>query len=88
VVAVVERAGRRWIHLDGIAATESVEIRTARSGPTVSSVLAGPADTGEDVLFAAHAVALPAALREGDHVRFTHAGPRPWARPAEEPVSV
>ncbi|WGY02842.1 hypothetical protein QI633_03575 [Nocardioides sp. QY071] len=87
VVAVVERAGRRWVHLDGIAATESVEIRTTRSGPVVPSVLAGPADAGDDVLFAAHAVALPAALREGDHVRFTHAGPRPWSRPIEERVT-
>jgi ornithine decarboxylase len=81
VVAVLHRAGTRWVYLDAGVFTGLVEtldeairypLATDVPGPTGPCVLAGPTCDSTDVLY--ERVELPVALAEGDQVRFRCAG--------------
>ncbi len=83
VVAVVQRGGERWVHLDagvfsGLVETldEAVRYRITSSvpGPTGPCVLAGPTCDSADVLYQDRPVHLPLSLTEGDEVRLHAAG--------------
>ncbi len=84
VIAVVQRAGRRWVYLDagvftGLLETLDEAIRyrlvtSADGGPTGPAVLAGPTCDSADVLYERTPAELPLALAEGDVVRFQAAG--------------
>ncbi len=83
VVAVLHRAGTRWVYLDAGVFTGLVEtldeaihypLATDVSGPTGPCVLAGPTCDSADVLYEHAMVQLPLALDEGDQVRFHCAG--------------
>lgn len=88
VVLVSERGGRRWVYLDvglfsGLAETLGEALRyriTAHrdglplAGPLREAVLAGPTCDSVDVLYQNHRPELPAALREGDRLRFHGTG--------------
>jgi ornithine decarboxylase len=81
VVAVLHRAGTRWVFLDAGVFTGLVEtldeairypLATDVPGPSGRCVLAGPTCDSADVLY--EDVELPLALAEGDQVRFHGAG--------------
>ncbi len=84
VVAVVHRAGVRWVYLDvgvftGLVETldESIRYRvrtSADGGPCGPCVLAGPTCDSTDVLYEDRPVELPLDLAEGDEVRLLSAG--------------
>jgi ornithine decarboxylase len=83
VVAVLHRAGTRWVYLDAGVFTGLVEtlgeairypLATDVAGPTGPCVLSGPTCDSTDVLYHDRMVELPLALAEGDHVRFHCAG--------------
>ena len=83
VVAVLHRAGTRWVFLDagvftGLVETMDEAIRyplaTDVPGPTGPCVLSGPTCDSADILYEQSMVELPLALAEGDQVRFHCAG--------------
>lgn len=84
VIGVVQRDGRRWVHLDagvfsGLVETLDEAIRyridsSADAGPVGPCVLAGPTCDSADVLYEKVPVDLPLSLTEGDTVRFHAAG--------------
>jgi len=83
VLAVLHRAGTRWVFLDAGVFTGLVEtldeairypLATDVPGPTGPCVLAGPTCDSTDVLYQDRMVELPLALAEGDLVRFHGAG--------------
>ena len=83
VVAVLHRAGTRWVFLDAGVFTGLVEtldeairypLATDSTGPTGPCVLAGPTCDSTDVLYEDVMVELPLSLAEGDQVRFHCAG--------------
>jgi ornithine decarboxylase len=83
VVAVVQRGGERWVHLDagvfsGLVETLDEAIRyritSTAPGPTGPCVLAGPTCDSADVLYQDRPVHLPLSLAEGDEVRLHAAG--------------
>ena len=84
VVAVVHRAGTRWVFLDAGVFTGLVEtleeairypLETDRDGgPAGPCVLAGPTCDSADVLYEQTMVELPLDLAEGDRVLFRCAG--------------
>jgi ornithine decarboxylase len=84
VLAVVERGGTRWVHIDagvfsGLVETTDNAIRyrletSVDGGGTGPCVLAGPTCDSVDVLYQQDPVRLPLSLREGDLVRIRSAG--------------
>jgi ornithine decarboxylase len=83
VLAVVQRGGERWVHLDagvfsGLVETldEAIRYRLSSSavGPAGPCVLAGPTCDSADVLYQDQRVLLPLDLVEGDEVRLHSAG--------------
>ena len=84
VIAVLHRAGTRWVFLDagvftGLVETLDEAIRyrittSADGGPTGPAVLAGPTCDSADVLYQDTPVDLPLSLAEGDTVRLHSAG--------------
>ena len=83
MVAVLHRAGTRWVYLDAGVFTGLVEtldeairypLATDVPGPTGPCVLSGPTCDSADVLYEQTMVELPLALAEGDQVRFHCAG--------------
>ncbi len=84
VVAVVWRAGRRWVHLDTGVGTGLAQIpgeaighrveTSADGGATGPAILAGPTCDSADLRFPQTPVLLPIALAEADIVRLLGAG--------------
>jgi ornithine decarboxylase len=74
VLAVTQRDGARWVHVDagGLVASLPHRVSTDVTGPSARCVLAGPSYDPAEVLHPA--VELPLALAEGDLVRVHGTG--------------